>query len=184
MDDNVTRIARRIVAGRALYRSFDEKKYSEYTSDVADRQGIYRNFTGSIDYGMNKATVTNASFQLCGTKENGDIIFERGVWNDGNWNDGRFENGTWENGVWNRGSWCAGTWKNGTWKSGEFGTDETKRSIWNNGVFEDGEFQTGDWRDGVWKKGKWSSWHQNFWHKGTDGDGTFHGKGQSPLKWT
>lgn len=168
-----------MVAGQAFYKEIDGK-WSVYESDVADKLGFYRRFTGTIDYGQTKATVKGADF---GVYAQGHIVFERGTWIDGTWSGGRWEGGTWLNGVWNGGDWYNGTWKNGVWKNGMFGHDETKKSDWMNGTWENGVFETGSWHGGVWKGGKWSDWYQNFWMKGTDGNGVVHGRGECPLKW-
>ena len=175
----LVRIAREMVAGQAFYKEIGGK-WSVYESDVADKLGFYRRFTGTIDYGQTKATVKGADF---GVYAQGHIVFERGTWIDGTWSGGRWEGGTWLNGVWNGGDWYHGTWKNGIWKNGMFGHDETKKSDWMNGTFENGVFETGNWHGGVWKGGKWSDWYQNFWMKGTDENGVVHGRGECPLKW-
>jgi hypothetical protein len=175
----LVRIAHEMVAGQAFYKEIDGK-WSVHESDVADKLGFYRRFTGTIDYGQTKATVKGADF---GVYAHGHIVFERGTWIDGTWSGGRWEGGTWLNGVWNDGDWYKGTWKNGVWKNGMFGHDETKKSDWMNGTFENGVFETGNWHGGVWKGGKWSDWCQNFWMKGTDGNGVVHGRGECPLKW-
>lgn len=179
IEQKVARIASEMVAGQAFYKEIGGK-WSVYESDVADKLGFYRRFTGTIDYGQTKATVKGADF---GVYAYGHIVFERGTWIDGTWSGGRWEGGTWLNGVWNDGYWYKGTWKNGVWKNGAFGHDETKKSDWMNGTFENGVFETGNWHDGVWKGGKWSNWYQNFWMKGMDGNGVVHGRGECPLKW-
>ncbi len=179
MAKSLVAIAREMVAGQAFYKEIGGK-WSVYKSDVADKLGFYRRFTGTIDYGQTKATVKGADF---GVYADGHIVFERGTWIDGMWSGGRWEGGTWLNGVWNDGDWYKGTWKNGVWKNGMFGHDETKKSDWMNGTFENGVFETGNWHDGVWKGGKWSDWYQNFWMKGMDGNGVVHGRGECPLKW-
>lgn len=71
--------------------------------EVANQQGRYRNFTGTIDWpraGI-KGQVKNATFWL-------DSGIHGMVWYDG----------TWQNGIWGNGTWWYGTWKKGTWKYG------------------------------------------------------------------
>jgi len=106
--NNLVRIAKSLISG-----------------DIADKGGIYKNFTGEIDYGKNKGKVRNATFELKSNK----IIWKNGTW----------ENGVWDNGIWQNGRWIDGTWKDGIWKHG----------IWINGIW-----YNGTWKDGDWKYGK------------------------------
>ena len=57
--------------------------------NIANEEGMYKNFTGIIEWKEINGKVINATFKLV-TGMNYDIIWERGTW----------FNGVWENGVW------------------------------------------------------------------------------------
>ena len=108
--------------------------------NIANQQGEYKNFTGQIDFGDTKGTVSNATFIL---KEVIGFPWKQVVWKDGTWEDGTWCNGTWRNGTWKKGTWrdgywVEGTWKNGTWQDGLWG-----EGIWEGGIWEWGPDMTG-----------------------------------------
>ena len=102
-------------------------------ADVADEEGLYHKFTGTIDFEGSKGDVWDATFELT---SRGLIEWENGVWKDGHW-----KGGTWNDGVWKGGTWKDGTWKDGTWLDGDWWGGEWKRGTW----------KGGDWEGGDWK---------------------------------
>jgi len=116
--NNLVRIAKSLISG-----------------DIADKGGIYKNFTGEIDYGKNKGKVRNATFELKYNK----IIWKSGDWENGTWYNGIWYGGDWKDGTWHDGKWYDGTWKNGTWYKGTWG---------------DGVWYNGTWKNGTWINGK------------------------------
>lgn len=80
--------------------------------NIANQEGKYTDFTGTIDWHGTKAQVENATFYLfC----NGSITWQNGTWKKGEFRLGQWMNGTWQNGTFKGGTWDKGIWKNGTW---------------------------------------------------------------------
>lgn len=139
--------------------------------NVANQDGEYKNFTGTIDYPRLtiKARVKDANFKLSGRFFefydgiwiNGKLRWSSTIWHNGTWESGRFT-GEWKNGVWEDGIFN-GVWRNGTWKDGVF------EGIWQNGTWEYGTWMDGKWEDGVWKNGQWYDgvWYNGNWEKGS-----------------
>lgn len=141
--------------------------------NIANEEGMYKNFTGTIDWGETQGQVRNATFRLNDYAKDKSVSFENGVWQNGTMHYGVFKNGTWKNGtakgvdfwhhaIWEKGifdiakdrygnvsgMFRGGTWKNGTWKNG----------IWQSGIWKNGTWQNGTWYpsvDAIWEKGKW-----------------------------
>ena len=172
---------------------------------IADEEGKYVKFTGTINWGKVQGEVERATFQLKNPYAYQELIcFQKGIWKkgtfcSGTWKNGTWENGTfkysaWENGTWKDGKFDQSSWENGTWKNGVF-----KGSIWNGGTWENGTFveynREGQWNGGTWENGTWDSghWYDGIWKDGTWKDGTWeegrdknhneHGKDDSPDKW-
>ena len=80
---------------------------------IANKEGLYRNFSGVIEWGSISGTVKNATFALILHQS-----LEYIDWYSGTWKDGYFTMGTWKDGIWEDGDFVYGTWKNGTWKDG------------------------------------------------------------------
>lgn len=140
--------------------------------NIANQEGMYENFTGSIDWGGTNGTVTNASFKL--KKQGGwqKIYWYDGVWENGyaagmNWFDGIWKRGIWETGIWNNGTWESGTWKHGYWHNG----------TWKNGTWEQGQWSGGKWINGNWEYGI------SMTNYDTGQQYNVHEKNDSPDKW-
>ena len=154
--------------------------------NVANQEGKYKNFTGTIDWEGSKGKVKNATFEL-----SSGIWWQNGTWEDGTWKWGVWFDGTWKKGVWKRGIWQGGTWENGTWKNGIWTEAQPSyHSIWLNGTWENGvwhwgTWKNGTWKDGIWKEGTWENgtWKDGIWKGGKDGYRKRHGKDDSPDKW-
>ena len=100
--------------------------------NVANKEGEYENFSGSIDWKGTEGTVVDATFELV---SDCSIYWYGGTWKNGTWITGRWYGGTWENGTWKGGQFHKGLWENGTWENG----------IW---------YGTAKWKDGTWIDGK------------------------------
>lgn len=142
--------------------------------EVANQEGKYKNFTGTIDWFGTKGKVKNATFELR-ESYNSYMIFEQGTWQNGICKYGVWGGGTWENGTWEGGDFQWGTWKDGTWKDGVFYGKTWNNGVWLNGTWRDGTWLNGYWYDGIWKNGTW-------W-RGKDKRDKMHEKGDSPNKW-
>jgi hypothetical protein len=165
------------------------------TSNIAKEPGKYENFTGTIDFGWNKGTVKNATFELSTYSAAGfdrlEIIWEDGIWEDGNWDKGTWYAGTWKNGKWQYGKFLGGVFENGqvweghfknmTWKNGRCTTGSFNNCIFENGhifradftggIFKDGEFVHGRFKDGKFEGGIF----KGIFEGGTFDGGTFDG---------
>ena len=80
--------------------------------NVANKEGIYKYFTGKIDWKGTTGNVSGAIFEL----NSKGIIWYSGTW----------FNGTWSNGTWKDGQWHNGTWKNGNWYRGTVNGETTE----------------------------------------------------------
>ena len=134
--------------------------------NVANQQGKYKNFTGTIDWQGTKGQVRNATFSL----DKYGIYWYDGTWEQGTWEQGTWEYGTWQGGTWKNGRWNIGYWDGGTWKNG----------TWNNGYWYDGIWLNGTWNNGYWYGG---TWKKGIWEEGEDNQRNFHSRGDSPDKW-
>lgn len=154
----------------------DYEKLKNTNNKIANKERLYKNFSGVIEWGSISGTVKNATFVLTKYQSSLNCI----VWYSGTWEDGHFVFGVWEKGIWEKGTFEYSTWENGTWKNGEF----------LNGVWEDGIWKDGTWKDSVWKNGHWYGgiWDNGYWYdglceKGKDKDYNEYGKDDSPDKW-
>jgi len=130
------------------------------SNNVANNDGLYKNFTGIIDWNESTGKVSKATFEL--SNEKGII------WHDGIWHNGVWDKGWWQDGTWKKGTWYNGTWKDGTWKDG----------TWRDGIWKDGTWEKGNWKDGIWEYG---TWEKGNWVKGEDKRGVEHL--DSPDNW-
>ena len=108
-------------------------------------------------------------------------IWQDGAWKDGHWRGGIWQDGVWENGTWYQGTWNRGTWKNGTWYQGTWNSGQWNAGYWRNGVWNDGDWASGTWgrgtwMAGIWKNGHWrgGTWQDGVWENGTWYQGTWN----------
>ena len=167
---------------------------------IADEEGKYVKFTGTINWVKVQGEVERATFRL--NKFHGSegfIYFQKGIWKNGTFYSGTWKNGTWKNGTFENSGWLNGTWEdgkfkysswdNGTWKNGYFLGSIWEDGIWKNGTFKEdcreGQWLNGTWENGTWKSGHWydGTWKDGTWEYGEDKDLNEHGKGDSPDKW-
>jgi hypothetical protein len=170
------------------------------TSNIAKEPGRYENFTGTINFGWNKGTVKNATFELSTYLAAGfdrlKIIWEDGIWEDGNWDSGTWHAGTWKNGKWRYGNFLGGVFENGqvwegyfsnmTWKDGHATRGKFTNCTIENGkigatissltvencIIENGEFKcTLRGDNSIFKNGTF----KGIWYDGTFKGGTFDG---------
>ena len=132
------------------------------TIGVAFEPGIYRDFTGYINWNGVEGFVKGADFDL------NDILWDMTFY-DGIWIGGTVSRCDWIYGVWNNGTWLSGHWNNGTWKDGIWHGGMFTGGVWENGEWLDGQLWSGTWKDGVWHDGKWyfGKWKNGTWIKGT-----------------
>ena len=115
------------------------------TIGVAFEPGIYRDFTGYINWNGVEGFVKGADFDL------NDILWDMTFY-DGIWIGGTVSRCDWIYGVWNNGTWLSGHWNKGTWLGGTF-----EGGNWYGGTWRDGTFDGGCWHGGQWAGGKWVS---------------------------
>ena len=158
--------------------------------NIANKEGRYEDFTGTIDWKGTKGKVEDATFELTNDVkclvlwEGGNWL--NGYWKSGHWEWGFFTEGTWQDGIWQDGVWIGyGVWKNGTWENGNF-----NGGIWENGTWENGSFAGKIWKNGIFKAGIFSGaiwmngvWEDGWWYSGKDEDHNKHEKNDSPDKW-
>jgi len=134
--------------------------------------------------------------------------FKDGVFMAGNWNHGVFKNGVFGHrhfdSYWYRGDFLGGkfisTWEKGRFYNGTFEGKEFRGGEFRGGEFKKGKFsaKAGStdypvFRKGVfsgeefgpfakWEGGEWKAPSEN-WLGGTDKDGAYHSRGDSPDKW-
>lgn len=133
------------------------------SNQVADKPGLYTNFSGRIEVGETKGKVRNATFEIL---DKDDVI----NWKNGIWVEGTLKKCFWEKGTWESGDCYVYWWHDGTFKKGTFNGGN-----WKKGTFE----KDGIWTDGAWCGGTWDK--DATWVKGTDGNNKL--KYESPDKW-
>jgi len=157
--------------------------------NVANKDGLYENFTGVIEWGRTKGEVRNATFDLF-TSNDGGAFFV--TWHDGTWVNGILADATWWKGTWLNGTLIDSAWDRGEWMNGICKNVTWDYGIWHKGVFEDSIWHDGRWMNGLWKgdANKWYSgawwlgtWQGGWWNLGTGKNGIIHYEGDSPDKW-
>ena len=177
--------------GSGFQMLHDYEKLKNMNDKIANKERLYRNFSGVIKWGQISGTVKNATFALVlrgAGYDNKCVDWYSGTWKDGyfygTWKDGTWENGefcgAWEDGTWENGEFCYGSWKNGTWKNGTLAYVNWYGGTWKNGTLKDSTWIDGLWQDGLWQDGVWQD---GVWEKGKDKNRNEHGKDDSPDKW-
>lgn len=124
------------------------------TRGVANEEGLYDNFTGTIKWYNSLIEVKDAEFELS-KKAGSRIVFH----------DGSILSGNIRGAIVDYCCFNAGTFH---------GVD------WFGGVFNGGVFNGGNWCNGIWLGGTWKN---GYWRGGFDKDGNHHGTYDSPDKW-
>ena len=129
--------------------------------NAAFEPGVYRDFTGYINFAETEGYAEHATFELLPeinlsmpvewwrkkklktqtialNDKDRMFTFEHVFWQSGIWHGG-----TWKYGTWEAGDWLGGTWHYGIWHVG----------TWNGGVWENGLWLDGDWHEGIWHLG-------------------------------
>ena len=121
----------------------------EKERNVANKEGLYSNFTGDIEWRWTKGSVKNATFELKHYYQRAQVVFYEGIWENGDFADGEFRGGTWKKGNFNGGRFNGGFWKDGVWNDG----------WWDEGTWLGGRDKNG----GYHGKDNYPDWSQLYW---------------------
>lgn len=144
----------------------------------ATYDGVYHNFTGTIEFGDNSFKVKNADFDLrlrYGADNELEDDKDEIYMYCGELLSGGCHQLIATNCKIRGGTWCEATFQGCDCYGGLIDDSHWEDGTWHDGIWRDSYWESGTWHGGVWESG--------FWIQGYDKDGNFHSENDSPDKW-